>query len=142
MGMRTEGTSSTRSGWGEEAPGGKIARAVALGAAVGLSALVVIALVVNPASGVSGWLGLSWMISIITCITVYTVGSVFFRRSTMAPSRRMERWLRSGSRTTATTAESNTPEPAAEEDEESVAVLVDLTQDASAPTTSTSANSP
>ena len=98
-----------------------------------------IALVVNEASDVSGWLGLLWMVSIIACITVYTVGTVFFRRSTMAPSRRMERWLRSGSRTTAS---SDIPEPAADEGEESVAVLVDVTQDASAPTTTTSAYPP
>ena len=139
MGMRTASTPNASSGWGEEAPGGKIARAVALGAAVGVSALAVIALVVNEASDVSGWLGLLWMVSIIACITVYTVGTVFFRRSTMAPSRRMERWLRSGSRTTAS---SDILEPAADEGEESVAVLVDLTQDASTPTTTTSAYPP
>ena len=97
IGMQTLDTRHRATPVAYESPTGSFVRVCALGAGIGGSVLAGATMLVLPdlVPALSVWF--VWTLVVLTSVLVYGVGTVAFRRSSRSQSRRMQRWLKSGS---------------------------------------------
>jgi uncharacterized membrane protein len=75
---------------------GSLVRLWALAVGIGCSVLVGAMMFALPDLVPAGSAWFVWTLVVLASVIVYGVGTVAFRRSSRSQSRRMQRWLRSG----------------------------------------------